>query len=36
MSLRNAKRLVVLVVGGTVLLAGIAMLVAPGPGDEQG
>jgi tellurite resistance protein TerC len=32
LSLRNAKRLVVLVVGGTVLLVGIAMLVLPGPG----
>lgn len=29
---RNAKRLAVLVAGGAVLLAGVAMLVLPGPG----
>jgi uncharacterized protein (TIGR02611 family) len=29
---RNAKRLVVLVLGCSVLLAGVAMLVLPGPG----
>ncbi len=31
-STRNAKRLLVLIVGLTVLLAGVAMLVLPGPG----
>jgi uncharacterized protein (TIGR02611 family) len=30
--LKQAKRLIVLVVGGTVLLAGICMLILPGPG----
>ena len=29
---RQARRLVVLVIGGTVVLAGIAMLALPGPG----
>jgi|GEM_PF-409674 uncharacterized protein (TIGR02611 family) len=29
---RNAKRLAVLVLGGAVMLAGLAMLVLPGPG----
>ncbi len=28
---KNAKRLIVLVVGGTVVLVGIALLVLPGP-----
>ena len=32
LTLRAAKRVVVLVVGGTVLLIGVAMLVLPGPG----
>jgi uncharacterized protein (TIGR02611 family) len=31
-SLREAKRLVVLVVGATVVLIGIVMLALPGPG----
>lgn len=31
LTLRNARRLVVLVVGGTVVLAGLALLVLPGP-----
>lgn len=31
MLLKNAKRMIVLVVGGTVVLAGIALLVLPGP-----
>ncbi len=30
--LRHVKRLVVLVIGGTVVLIGIVMLVVPGPG----
>ncbi|MDQ3796349.1 MAG: PGPGW domain-containing protein [Pseudomonadota bacterium] len=30
--LKQARRLIVLVVGGTVLLAGICMLILPGPG----
>lgn len=30
--LKQARRLIVLVVGGTVLIAGICMLVLPGPG----
>lgn len=30
--LRQTKRLVVLVVGGTILLVGVVMLVIPGPG----
>ncbi|MCA9251555.1 MAG: PGPGW domain-containing protein [Phycisphaerales bacterium] len=29
--LKNARRMIVLVVGGTVVLAGIALLVLPGP-----
>ena len=29
--LRNVKRLIVLVVGGTILLIGIALIVLPGP-----
>ena len=29
--LRNAKRLIVLIIGGTVVLVGIAMIVLPGP-----
>ncbi len=29
--LRQARRLIVLVIGGTVLLIGIALLVLPGP-----
>jgi uncharacterized protein (TIGR02611 family) len=29
---RSAKRLAVAVVGGTILVAGLAMLVLPGPG----
>ena len=32
LTLRAAKRVVVLVIGGTVLLIGVAMLVLPGPG----
>ncbi len=32
LTLRAAKRVVVLVIGGTVLLVGVAMLVLPGPG----
>jgi len=32
LTLRAARRMVVLVVGGTVLLLGVAMLVLPGPG----
>ena len=32
LTLRTAKRVVVLVIGGTVLLVGVAMLVLPGPG----
>lgn len=32
MYLRHARRLVVAVIGATVILAGIVMLVAPGPG----
>jgi len=31
MLLRQARRLVIAVVGGTVLLIGVAMLVLPGP-----
>lgn len=30
--LRKARRLVVLVIGATVILAGVAMLALPGPG----
>jgi uncharacterized protein (TIGR02611 family) len=30
--LKQARRLIVLVIGGTVLLAGICMLILPGPG----
>ncbi|MGH8503041.1 MAG: PGPGW domain-containing protein [Gammaproteobacteria bacterium] len=30
--LRQARRVVVLVVGGAVLLAGVVMLITPGPG----
>jgi Flp pilus assembly protein TadB len=30
--LKQVRRLIVLVIGGTVLLAGIVMLVVPGPG----
>ncbi|HEV8539464.1 MAG TPA: PGPGW domain-containing protein [Bacteroidota bacterium] len=29
--LRNFKRLIVLIVGGTILLIGIALIVLPGP-----
>lgn len=29
--LRNVKRLIILIVGGTVVLIGIAMIVLPGP-----
>jgi tellurite resistance protein TerC len=32
LTLRAARRMIVLVVGGTVLLVGVAMLVLPGPG----
>jgi len=32
LTLRTAKRVIVLVIGGTVLLVGVAMLVLPGPG----
>ena len=32
LTLRAAKRVVVLVVGGTVLVIGVVMLVLPGPG----
>ncbi len=32
LTIRQARRLVVFVVGGTVLLAGLAMLALPGPG----
>jgi tellurite resistance protein TerC len=32
LTLRAARRMVVLVIGGTVLLIGVAMLVLPGPG----
>jgi tellurite resistance protein TerC len=32
LTLRAARRMVVLVIGGTVLLLGVAMLVLPGPG----
>jgi tellurite resistance protein TerC len=32
LTLRAARRIIVLVVGGTVLLIGVAMLVLPGPG----
>ncbi|HTO54803.1 MAG TPA: TerC/Alx family metal homeostasis membrane protein [Myxococcota bacterium] len=32
LTLRAARRMVVLVIGGTVLLVGVAMLVLPGPG----
>jgi uncharacterized protein (TIGR02611 family) len=32
MDLRHARRLVVAVIGGTVLLLGVVMLVTPGPG----
>ena len=32
MDLRHARRLVVAVIGGTVLLMGVVMLVTPGPG----
>jgi tellurite resistance protein TerC len=31
-ALRQARRLVVLVIGATVILAGVAMLALPGPG----
>ncbi len=29
--LRNVKRLIILIIGGTVVLIGIAMIVLPGP-----
>ena len=29
--IRHAKRLIILVVGGTVVLVGVAMIVLPGP-----
>ncbi len=32
LTVRQARRLVVAVVGGTVLIGGVAMLVLPGPG----
>ncbi|MBP8130368.1 MAG: PGPGW domain-containing protein [Candidatus Hydrogenedentes bacterium] len=32
LTIAQARRLIVLVVGGTVLLAGLAMLLLPGPG----
>lgn len=33
---RLARRLVIAVIGGTVVLAGVIMLVTPGPGLEIG
>ena len=32
LSLRQARRLAILVIGATVVLAGVVMLVVPGPG----
>jgi len=32
LDLRHARRLVIAVIGGTILLLGIIMLVTPGPG----